>query len=150
MSFVNDVNNVVDPMVGGSSDFPQRMLNESFVEQTPLAFAPTSGPTKSYKNMTKAAEAPAIDEIKEEQENLSDRLDKLESEGEGKAKSAKEFWKKHHKKIKTGILVGIALYAGYRLFLKGRFNFGRGGFSPEPSYEAPPMDTAGEITSDQI
>tara|TARA_B100000927_G_C16318776_1_gene410504 strand:+ start:325 stop:777 length:453 start_codon:yes stop_codon:yes gene_type:complete len=150
MSFVNDVNNVVEPMVGGSSDFPQRMLNESFVQQAPLAFAPTSGPSKSYKNVSQAADPEPIAEIKEEQENLSDRLDKLEAEESGKAKNAKQFFKKHHKKIKTAVLIGIAVYAGYRLFLKGRLNFGRGGFSPDPSFDSPSMESGGEITSDQI
>jgi hypothetical protein len=151
MSFVNDVNNVVEPMVGGSSDFPQRMLNESIVQQAPLAFAPTNGPKKQYKNVVKAAEPTEIEDIKEEQENLSDRLDKLESDATPtKSKNLKDFWKKHHKKVKTAVLIGIAAYAGYRLFLKGKISFGRGGYSPEPSFDAPPMAEHGEITSDQI
>ena len=144
MTFVNDQ---MDLMVGGSQDFPQRMLEQNYAQNAPLAFAPTSGPQKSHKNIVKASDLP-IEEIKEEQENLSDRLDKLEAETAEKPKSAKSFWKKHHKKIKTGILVGIALYAGYRLFLKGRIKFGHGGHaSADPM---PPMESAGEITSAEI
>lgn len=147
MSFIDDVNNTMNPMVGGSGDYPQRMLNESFVQQNPLAFSQASGPAP--KNV--AGPSP-LDEVKEEQENLSDRLDKLEADTTKKPKSAKEFWKKHSKKIKTGVLVGIALYAGYRLFLKGKLNFGRGG-STEPMPQAAPApaaDPAGEINSADI
>lgn len=150
MSFVNDVNNYVEPMVGGSSDFPQRMLNESFAQQAPLAFAPTSG-SKSYKNVAQQAAPSVVEEIQEEQENLSDRLDKLEADAPQKTKGVKQFWKKHHKKIKTGILVGIALYAGYHMFLKGRLKFGQGGHSPSPApMPAPEMEAGGEINAGDI
>ena len=137
----------MDLLVGGSQDFPQRMLEQNYAQDAPLAFAPVSGPKESYKKIAEASPAP-IEEIKEEQENLSDRLDKLEAEKAEKPKSAKGFWKKHHKKIKTGILVGIALYAGYRLFLKGRIKFGHGGHaSADPM---PPMESGGEITRAEI
>jgi hypothetical protein len=135
MSFVDDQ---IGMMVGGSGDFPQRMLEQTYVSSAPLAFAPTSGSTPKYKNST--AESPSqIAEMKEEQENLSDRIDKIEAEAPKKSKTIKGFYKKHHKKIKTGILIGIALYAGYRLFLKGKFSFGQGGHTqadPMPTMEA--------------
>ena len=144
MTFVNDQ---MDLLVGGSQDFPQRMLEQNYAQNSPLAFAPVSGPQKSYKKIAEATPAP-IEEIKEEQENLSDRLDKLEAETTSKPKSAKGFFQKHQKKIKTGILIGIALYAGYRLFLKGRIKFGHGGHaSADPM---PPMESGGEITSAEI
>jgi hypothetical protein len=143
MSFVDDQ---IGMMVGGSGDFPQRMLEQTYVSSAPLAFAPTSGSTPKYKNST--AESPSeIREMKEEQENLSDRLDKIESEAPKKSKNLKDFWKKHHKKIKTGLLVGIALYAGYRLFLKGRFKLGQGGHTPTDPM--PPMETGGEMPTPQ-
>lgn len=148
MSFVNDVNNYVDPMVGGSGDFPQRMLEQSYGEGAPMAFSPASAAPKSYKKMTQAADTTPISEIKEEQENLSDRLDKLESDVPTKTKGVKGFYKKHHKKIKTGILVGIALYAGYRLFLKGRLKFGHGGHTSHDPM--PPMESGGEMPSPEV
>ena len=154
MSFMNDP---YDAMVGGSNDFPQRVLNESYVQQAPLAFAPTAGPKKTYKKVAGDSEVAvssgAIKDIQEEQQNLSDRLDKLENDTPQKTRSAKEFWKKHHKKIKTGLLVGIALYAGYRLFLKDKFSFKFGGGGHTPTDYAPqptPMESGGEITSGDI
>ena len=154
MSFADDQ---YDVMVGGSNDFPQRVLNESYVQQAPLAFAPTTGPKKSYKKVSgNSEETPStsvVKEIQDEQQNLSDRLDKLENEVPQKTRSAKEFWKKHHKKIKTGLLVGVALYAGYRLFLKDKFSFKFGGGGHTPMDSAPPpmsMESGGEITSGDI
>ena len=76
MSFANDQ---MDVMVG-VNDFPQRVLNETYVQQAPLAFAPTAGPKeKKYKQVVEA-EKSSMDEIKEELQNVSDRLDKMESE----------------------------------------------------------------------
>ena len=64
MSFVDDVNNLTDPLVGGSGDFPQRMLNEGRGGGQ-LAFAPT--PSPSYRNMAQQPAPSPISEIKEEQ-----------------------------------------------------------------------------------
>ena len=86
--------------------------------------------------------------MKEEQENLSDRLDKLESEKPEKKKNIKGFWKKHNKKIKTGLLIGIALYAGYRLFLKGRLKFGQGGQATADPM--PMMEAGGEMQTPSV
>lgn len=151
MSFVDDVNNLTDPLVGGSGDFPQRMLNEG-MGGGQLAFAPT--PSPSYRNMAQQPAPSPISEIKEEQENLSDRLDKLESEAPKKSKSVKQWAKKNRKKIKVALLVGVALYAGYHLFLKGKLKFGQGGQAPDPMppapAPAPQMETGGEIDSGDI
>ena len=145
MSFIDDVNNTMNPMVWGSGDFPQRMLNQSFVQRSPVSFTQASG------NQQNPAPPSDMDEIKEEQENLSDRLDKLEADTPKKSKNVKEFLKKHNKKIKTGILVGIALYAGYRLFLKGKINFRRGGsVEPMPQAAPTPAEPMSEINSADI
>jgi len=150
MSFVDEQMNIkqMDMMVGGSGDFPQRMLEQTYGTNAPLAFAPTSGSAPKYKNST--AETPSeIIEMKEEQENISDRLDKLETQEEPKkSKNIKGFYKKHHKKIKTGILIGIALYAGYRLFLKGRLKFGSGGHTSQAPM--PPMESGGEMQTPEL
>ena len=151
MSFANDQ---MDVMVGGSNDFPQRVLNETYVQQAPLAFAPTTGPKeKKYKQVVEA-EKSSMDEIKEELQNVSDRLDKMESENvePARQKGVKGWLKTNRKKIQTGLLIGIALYAGYRLFLKDRINFkfGSGGHTPEPMPSSMSMESGGEIGSADI
>ena len=149
MSFIDEQMNIkqMDMMVGGSGDYPQRMLEQTYGTNAPLACEPKSGSTPKYKNST--AESPSeILEMKEEQENLADRLDKLETEKPEKKKNIKGFWKKHNKKIKTGLLVGIALYAGYRLFLKGRFKFGQGGHATADPM--PTMETGGEMQTPSV
>ena len=82
------------------------------------------------------------------------RLDKLESEAPKKSKSVKQWAKKNRKKIKVALLVGVALYAGYHLFLKGKLKFGQGGQAPDPMppapAPAPQMETGGEIDSGDI
>ena len=150
MSFVDEQINIrqMDMMVGGSGDFPQRMLEQTYRTNAPLAFSSTSGSAPKYKNST--AESPSdIAEMKEEQENISDRLDKLEAQEEPKnSKNIKGFYEKHHKKIKAGILIGIALYAGYRLFLKGRLKFGNGGYNSQAPM--PPMESGGDMQTPEL
>ncbi len=151
MSFVNDQMNV---LVGGSNDFPQRALNETYANEAPLAFAPSAGPKeKKYKQVVEAQKS-SVDEIKEELQNVTDRLDKMESENvePARQKGAKGWFKTHRKKIQTGVLIGFALYAGYRLFLKDRFNFkfGMGGHTPEPMPSSMGMESGGEIGSADI
>lgn len=151
MSFVNDQ---MDMMVGGSNDFPQRVLNESYVQEAPLAFAPTSGPKEKKFKQVVAEQKSSTDEIKEEIQNLNDRLDKIETDNTPapKSKGVKGFLKTHRKKIQTGLLIGIALYAGYRLFLKDRLNFkfGSGGHTPEPMPSSVGMESGGEISDIDI